>query len=508
MAEERQYGVVQRWTEKGFGFISRPDFGDSLFCHNSETPNRAALVPGSKVSFVYESDEKGGKAKQVLIEEAVVENDSAREMGTVKRWNAEKGFGFIGRANGGDDAFVHKKECGGKDLVEGQAVSFVFEEGPKGASAKNVREEEGGTVTEEVREMGTIKRWNAEKGFGFIGRANGGDDAFVHLKECGGKDFVVGQAVSFAFEEGPKGASAKNVREEEGSMMMEEAVEEDEGERELGKVKSYNEEKGFAFIGRCSGGDDVFGHKREFGSVEPYVGQPVSFILENTEKGDTAKKIRKEDSVPEPILSDEGREFGTVKNFNMEKGFGFIVRKKGGDDAHIHEKQCNGLTLEKDMCVSFVCEDSGKGPAAKDLRQEDPARVARVTAKVHYGKVERYLDPPDTKPDSGYGFITPLNTTSYGAPKKYYFHMSEIETPDEYGGIEPGTSVSFTIATARSGKGVQAVAVTIADPPKEDKENENPIHASLGALKVTEADDTGDAADGDTWGTGGSDAWA
>ena len=230
----------QRWTEKGFGFIERPDFGDSIFCHNRETPNRAALVPGSKVSFVYESDEKGGKAKEVLIEEAVIEDNSAREMGTIKRWNAEKGFGFISRANGGDDAFVHKKECGGKDLVEGQAVSFVFEEGPKGASAKNVREEEGG-------------------------------------------------------------------------MAVEVAVEEDKSERELGKIKSYNEEKGFAFIGRCTGGDDVFGHKREFGGVEPYVGQPVSFILENTEKGDTAKKIREEDSVPEPILSDKGREFGTVK---------------------------------------------------------------------------------------------------------------------------------------------------------------------------------------------------
>ena len=230
----------QLWTEKGFGFIKRPDFGDSIYCHSRETPNRAPLVAGSKVSFIYESDEKGGKAKNVLIEEAVVEDDSAREMGTIKRWNAEKGFGFIGRANGGDDAFVHKKECGDKDLVQGQVVSFVFEEGPKGASAKKVREEEGG----------------------------------------------VGGEV---------------------------AVEEDEGERELGKVKSYNEEKGFAFISRCAGGDDVFGHKREFGGVEPYVGQPVSFILENTEKGDTAKKIREEESVPQPILSDEGREFGTVK---------------------------------------------------------------------------------------------------------------------------------------------------------------------------------------------------
>ena len=345
MAEERQYGIVKvghqltrfhstgllpyrlpslqsrcvltshkRWTEKGFGFIERPDFGDSIFCHSRETPNRTALVPGSKVSFVYESDERGGKAKELLIEEAAVEDDSAREMGTVKRWNAEKGFGFITRANGGDDAFAHKKECGGKDLAEGQAVSFVFEEGPKGASAKNVREEEGGMMMEEAREMGKIMKWNAAKGFGFIGRANGGDDAFVHKKECGGKDLDVGQAVSFVYEEGQKGASAKHVREEEGGgMIMEEAVEEDEGERELGKVKSYNEEKGFAFIGHCVGGDDVFGHKREFGGVEPYVGQPVSFILENTEKGDTAKKIREEDSVPDLILSDEGREFGTVK---------------------------------------------------------------------------------------------------------------------------------------------------------------------------------------------------
>lgn len=76
----------------------------------------------------------------------------------------------------------------------------------------------------------------------------------------------------------------------------------------------------------------------------------------------------------------------------MEKGWGFIVRKNGGDDARVHQKQCNGLELEKDMCVSFVCEDTERGPAAKDIRQEDPARVARVTAKLHYGKVE--VGPP------------------------------------------------------------------------------------------------------------------
>ena len=40
------------------------------------------------------------------------------------------------------------------------------------------------------------------------------------------------------------------------------------------------------------------------------------------------------------------------------------------------------------MCISFVYEDGDKGPSAKDIRKEDPERVARVTAKKMYGKVE------------------------------------------------------------------------------------------------------------------------
>lgn len=56
----------------------------SAFCHIRETPGRAALTPGSKVSFMYEYDEKGGKARDVQIEEAAFEVEEVREMGTVK----------------------------------------------------------------------------------------------------------------------------------------------------------------------------------------------------------------------------------------------------------------------------------------------------------------------------------------------------------------------------------------------------------------------------------------
>ena len=38
------------------------------------------------------------------------------------------------------------------------------------------------------------------------------------------------------------------------------------------------------------GGEDLFAHKKEFGTLEPYVGQPVSFVVETTDKGDAAKK--------------------------------------------------------------------------------------------------------------------------------------------------------------------------------------------------------------------------
>jgi CspA family cold shock protein len=61
--------------------------------------------------------------------------------GTVKWFNADKGFGFIAPAEGGDDLFVHFSEIqasGYKSLDEGQRVSFEVGQGQKGPQAQKV----------------------------------------------------------------------------------------------------------------------------------------------------------------------------------------------------------------------------------------------------------------------------------------------------------------------------------------------------------------------------------
>jgi CspA family cold shock protein len=63
------------------------------------------------------------------------------EQGTVKWFNAAKGFGFISRQNG-EDVFVHFSAIqsdGYRSLQEGQAVEFNVTKGAKGWQAENVK---------------------------------------------------------------------------------------------------------------------------------------------------------------------------------------------------------------------------------------------------------------------------------------------------------------------------------------------------------------------------------
>ena len=122
--------------------------------------------------------------------------------GVVKFFNPQKGFGFIVRDDGGEDVFVHisaVEQAGLTDLADGQPLEFTLVDRGGRVSATNLRIEgepmaversgggAGGGAGGPQRQLtgekasGTVKFFNAMKGFGFIQRDDGQPDAFVHI---------------------------------------------------------------------------------------------------------------------------------------------------------------------------------------------------------------------------------------------------------------------------------------------------------------------------------------
>ncbi len=80
------------------------------------------------------------------------------------------------------------------------------------------------------------------------------------------------------------------------------------------------------------------------------------------------------ESISQPqSASDASRDRGTVKWFNVSKGFGFIT-KDDGEEIFVHFRSIRGegrRGLRDGQTVSFVVTDSDKGPQAEDVLGED-----------------------------------------------------------------------------------------------------------------------------------------
>eukprot|EP00929_Paragymnodinium_shiwhaense_P007040 TRINITY_DN110_c0_g1_i2.p2 TRINITY_DN110_c0_g1~~TRINITY_DN110_c0_g1_i2.p2 ORF type:complete len:408 (-),score=140.51 TRINITY_DN110_c0_g1_i2:82-1305(-) len=375
-----QQGTVKSYNpDKGFGFIELAGSADVFFMRSE---NKDFATKGDSVSFLHGQGERGPMAKEVRV----LARESGGYLGTVKSFNPTKGFGFIEceqtQAMYNKDVFFMKSSLGGSACESGAKVTFQVQESEKGPHAVNVKVVGGMNMKAAAAAQVPVQGVNPVLG---------------QLQGVPGVQELLGALVSAltgqvgAAPPPPAGKGGKGGMGMHGGMgMMQQAPQhmghmggmgkggmqggmgmmnggktggsKDEGKVAFGTVKNFNHQKGWGFL-QTNSGEDVFvmGRAVQTGSLN--MGDLVVFTKTQGPKGYQAENVQQ---VQAHELTAAYQ--GTVKNFNAEKGWGFISNTNAPKfgDIFVHKQDLGGQMVSVGDTLEFTIKMNNSGRPQAD----------------------------------------------------------------------------------------------------------------------------------------------
>ncbi len=188
-----EHDATVKWfnPEKGFGFVALSDGSGDAFLH-ANTLNQSghnAVSPGASLRVRIGQGQKGRQVSEVLSVDESTATATA------------------GRAVGPSAGVVPRNPAGGGYTDHSAGGGFG---GDRGSAPRR-----GAPSGPAVEMQGTVKWYNATKGFGFVAPSEGGKDVFVHasaLQRAGVTQLAEGQTIWMDVVQGAKGPEASSIR--------------------------------------------------------------------------------------------------------------------------------------------------------------------------------------------------------------------------------------------------------------------------------------------------------